>query len=61
MKDLENEAASLRRQLDFAAEKVRKQEENSQETQVVYWDSEPSVFVIFHRCLRIAFILVAQT
>ncbi len=60
MKDLENEAASLRRQLDFAAEKVRKQEEKSQETQVVLLDSEPSVFV-FHRCLRIAFILVAQT
>ena len=34
MKDLENEAVSLRRQLDLAAEKVRKQEENSHETQV---------------------------
>ena len=35
MKDLEKEATSLRRQLDLAAEKVRKQEETSQETQVI--------------------------
>jgi hypothetical protein len=39
MKDFENEAASLRRQLDFAAEKVRKQEENSQETQVLQFNN----------------------
>jgi hypothetical protein len=36
MKDRNNEATSLRRQLDLAADKVRKQEENSQETQVVH-------------------------
>ena len=34
MKDVENEASSLRRQLDLAAEKVRIQEENSNQTQV---------------------------
>ncbi|XP_046840309.1 myosin-13-like isoform X2 [Xenia sp. Carnegie-2017] len=33
IKDLENEESNLRRQLDFAMEKVRRQEENSQETE----------------------------